>query len=75
MVLTGRGMQQLLPALRAVDEFTITRNLMGAAVHILKDAEPMVKAELSMVGDAAFGVRSPARLREPGQSLWPAAGL
>jgi D-glycero-D-manno-heptose 1,7-bisphosphate phosphatase len=44
LVLTGRGVQQLLPALRAVDDFTIARNLMGAAAHI-------VKAELNMLGE------------------------
>lgn len=66
LVLTGRGVQQLLPALRAMDHFTITRNLMGAAAHI-------VKAELSILGDRE--VRSPARQRKPRRSLSPAAGL
>lgn len=37
LVLTGRGFQQLVPALHTVNrEFTITRNLMGATTHILK---------------------------------------
>ncbi len=36
LVLTGRGLQQLLPTFRSVDQFTITRNLMGATTHILK---------------------------------------
>lgn len=37
LVLTGRGFQQLVPALHTVkEEFTITRNLMGATTHILK---------------------------------------
>ena len=37
LVLTGRGFQQLSPSLRSVGEqFTITRNLKGAANHILK---------------------------------------
>ena len=37
LVLTGRGFQQLVPALHTVSgEFTITRNLMGATTHILK---------------------------------------
>ena len=36
LVLTGRGFQQLMPALQSVGrEFTLTRNLMGAADHIL----------------------------------------
>jgi len=35
-VLTGRGFQQLLPAVHAVDDFTITRNLMSAATRIIK---------------------------------------
>ena len=46
MVLTGRGLQQLVPAFHSVDgQFTITRNLMGATTHILK-------AELSVADDA-----------------------
>ena len=37
LVLSGRGFQQLVPALHTVNrEFTITRNLMGATTHILK---------------------------------------
>jgi len=37
LVLTGRGFQQLVPALHTVNgKFTITRNLMGATTHILK---------------------------------------
>lgn len=36
LVLTGRGFQQLLPAFRSVEQFTITRNLPAAATHILK---------------------------------------
>lgn len=37
LVLTGRGFQQLIPALHTVNgKFTITRNLMGATTHILK---------------------------------------
>jgi histidinol phosphatase-like enzyme len=36
LVLTGRGFQQLIPALQSVGrEFTLTRNLMNAANHIL----------------------------------------
>ncbi len=34
-VLTGRGFQQLLPAVHAVDDFTITRNLAGATTRII----------------------------------------
>ncbi len=45
MVLTGRGLQQLVPAFHSVDgQFIITRNLMGATTHILK-------AELSVADD------------------------
>ena len=47
MVLTGRGLQQLLPALRAVDRFTVTRNLMSATTHILK-AELHLADELDL---------------------------
>lgn len=37
LVLSGRGFQQLVPALHTVNkEFTITRNLIGATTHILK---------------------------------------
>jgi D-glycero-D-manno-heptose 1,7-bisphosphate phosphatase len=35
LVLTGRGWGQLLPSLRSVHRFTITRNLLEAAIHIL----------------------------------------
>lgn len=35
-LLTGRGFQQLLPAVHAVDDFTITRNLMSVATRIIK---------------------------------------
>jgi D-glycero-D-manno-heptose 1,7-bisphosphate phosphatase len=45
LVLTGRGFQQLLPALRSIDgHFTISRNLMRATHHILK-------AELSIADE------------------------
>ncbi len=48
MVLTGRGLQQLVPAFHSVDgQFTITRNLMGATTHI-------VKAELSVADDVGM---------------------
>lgn len=36
LVLTGRGLQQLLPAFRTANHFTITGNLMKATTHILK---------------------------------------
>ncbi|GAB4530999.1 MAG: D-glycero-beta-D-manno-heptose 1,7-bisphosphate 7-phosphatase [Anaerolineae bacterium] len=36
LVLTGRGMQQLVPSLRSVSHFTVTCNLMDAATRILK---------------------------------------
>jgi D-glycero-D-manno-heptose 1,7-bisphosphate phosphatase len=35
-VLTGRGFQQLLPAVHAVNDFTVTRNLVGATTRIIK---------------------------------------
>jgi D-glycero-D-manno-heptose 1,7-bisphosphate phosphatase len=47
MVLTGRGMQQLLPAFRSVDRFTITLNLMGAASYIFQ-AELGISYEVDM---------------------------
>ena len=46
LVLTGRGFQQLLPALRSVGgHFTITRNLMKATTKILE-------AELGIVDES-----------------------
>jgi D-glycero-D-manno-heptose 1,7-bisphosphate phosphatase len=36
LVLTGRGLQQLVPSFRSVDHFTVTRNLMDATTRILK---------------------------------------
>jgi D-glycero-D-manno-heptose 1,7-bisphosphate phosphatase len=36
LALTGRGWQQLLPALYSVNGFTVTRNLMEATTHILE---------------------------------------
>ncbi len=54
IVLTGRGLQQLLPALHSVDrQFTITRNLMGATRHILK-------AELNVADEAYLNALQPA---------------
>ena len=45
LVLTGRGMRQLLPTLRSVDHFTISLNLMEATIRILK-AEIGIPAEI-----------------------------
>ena len=46
LVLTGRGFQQLLPALRSVEgHFTISRNLLRATTHILK-------AELDIIDES-----------------------
>ncbi len=36
LVLTGRGMRQLLPTFRSVNHFTISLNLMEATIRILK---------------------------------------
>jgi D-glycero-D-manno-heptose 1,7-bisphosphate phosphatase len=36
LVLTGRGLPQLVPSLRLVDRFTVISNLMEATAHILK---------------------------------------
>jgi phosphoglycolate phosphatase-like HAD superfamily hydrolase len=44
LVLTGRGFQQLLPALNALDgDFTIARNLMQVTTHILRSELGMVE--------------------------------
>jgi D-glycero-D-manno-heptose 1,7-bisphosphate phosphatase len=56
LVLTGRGWPQLLPSVRSVDRFTITRSLLVAAAHI-------VKAELGRLEEWEVGTRlSPARV-------------
>lgn len=60
LVLTGRGMQQLLPAFRSVDQFTITLNLMGAASYIFQ-AELGTSYEVDMW--------SPVDIRHYHQSL------
>ena len=49
-VLTGRGLQQLWSTFNSVNRFTITRNLVGATVHI-------IKAELDLLGE--MEVRNP----------------
>jgi histidinol phosphatase-like enzyme len=36
LVLTGRGLQQLVSTLHSVDHFTVTRSLVGAAAQILE---------------------------------------
>jgi D-glycero-D-manno-heptose 1,7-bisphosphate phosphatase len=57
MVLTGRGLQQLVPAFHSVNgQFTITRNLMGATTHILK-------AELSVADDVEMETPNQSYLR------------
>lgn len=64
LVLTGRGIEQLLPAIRSTNNhFTIARNLMGVTTQILK-------AELGITNEA--GQRKPYtdHSREP----LPAAG-
>ena len=63
MVLTGRGLQQLLPALHSVDgQFTITRNLMGATTHILK-------AELNVADDAEMQSQTYLKALQPARSF------
>jgi D-glycero-D-manno-heptose 1,7-bisphosphate phosphatase len=57
MVLTGRGLQQLVPAFHSVNgQFTITRNLMGATTHILR-------AELSVADDVEMEMPSQSYFR------------
>ena len=61
MVLTGRGLQQLVPAFRSVDgQFTITRNLMGATTHILK-AELSVADDVELPSQPYLTALQPAR--------------
>jgi D-glycero-D-manno-heptose 1,7-bisphosphate phosphatase len=45
LVLTGRGMRQLVPTFRSVDQFTVSLNLMEATVRIL-EAEIGIPAEV-----------------------------
>lgn len=53
LVLTGRGLQQLVPALRSMSgQFTIARNLKGAAAHIRR-------AELRAIDEGKVGVPAP----------------
>jgi D-glycero-D-manno-heptose 1,7-bisphosphate phosphatase len=54
LVLTGRGMQQLLPAFGSVDRFTITLNLMGAASYIFQ-AELGTSYEVDMWSPVDIG--------------------
>jgi D-glycero-D-manno-heptose 1,7-bisphosphate phosphatase len=54
LVLTGRGLQQLLPAFRSVDRFTITLNLMGAATYIFQ-AELGTSYEVDMWSPVDMG--------------------
>jgi D-glycero-D-manno-heptose 1,7-bisphosphate phosphatase len=67
LVLTGRGLQQLVPALHAVDHFTITRSLVGAAAQILE-------AELGGVPDVV-NAWNPAFLRYARRPLTAALGV
>ncbi len=65
LVLTGRGLRQLLPAFHIVgDDFTIARNLMGATSQILK-------AEVGLADDA--NLWSVSRLRQY-QNPFPVQG-
>jgi D-glycero-D-manno-heptose 1,7-bisphosphate phosphatase len=63
MVLTGRGLQQLVPAFHSVKrQFTITRNLMGAITHILK-------AELSVTDDVEMPSQPYLKALQPAGSF------
>jgi D-glycero-D-manno-heptose 1,7-bisphosphate phosphatase len=56
LVLTGRGLRQLVPSLRLVDRFAVTRNLMEATTHILK-AEINIPDKMDMWRATGFGHR------------------
>ena len=59
LVLTGRGSQQLAPALRSVgNQFTISRDLMGAATDI-------INAEASSINERLFGISLPGIISSP----------
>jgi D-glycero-D-manno-heptose 1,7-bisphosphate phosphatase len=49
LVLTGRGWGQFLPSLRSVHRFAITRNLWGAAIHILAAETILACGEVSAI--------------------------
>jgi D-glycero-D-manno-heptose 1,7-bisphosphate phosphatase len=66
LVLTGRGWQQLLPALRSVGQFTVTRNLMAAITHI-------VRAELNFVDEQEVWSPVPLRRTRPALSTMTSA--
>lgn len=66
LVLTGRGLPQLVPSLRLVDRFTVIGNLMEATAHILK-AEISVPDKMDMWRATGFGHRR--------QSLPASSGL
>jgi len=66
LVLTGRGLQQLVPSRRSVDHFTVTCNLADAATRILK-------AELGIPHEV--GVQSTLHLRHRRQLLSAAGAL
>lgn len=52
LVLTGRGLQQLMPSFRSVNHFTVTCNLMDATTRILK-AELGVPDHVKVSNNAA----------------------
>jgi D-glycero-D-manno-heptose 1,7-bisphosphate phosphatase len=59
LVLTGRGVQQLAPALRSVgNQFAISRDLMGAATDI-------INAEFTSVNERMFGISLPSIISSP----------
>jgi len=59
LVLTGRGFQQLVPALRSVgNQFTVSRDLMGAATDI-------INTEFSSVNERLFGISLPSIMPNP----------
>jgi len=66
LVLTGRGLQQLMPSFRSVDQFTVTLNLMDATTRILK-------AELGVPDEAEK--RSTTPIGQPRGSLSAVGGL
>jgi len=63
MVLTGRGLHQLLPALRSAEgQFAIARDLKGATTQILK-------AELGVTDDAEMSSQSYLKTLQPARSF------
>jgi hypothetical protein len=64
LVLTGRGRRQLVPSLRAVQNFSISQDLLEAVTHILA-----FEANLSYENPAATQLMTPSWLKAGPQAI------